>query len=129
MAGKSRQNQDLAIVEALARGEGLTATATLVGCSVSTVRRRLEDPEVRAKVERFRAEMLDSAAGKLGVVIDKAVKTLEGLLTDETPPAVRLAAAKSVIELTFRTREVLSLERRVAEIEARAKSQENTELE
>ena len=60
MAGKSRHNRDRIIVEALARGEGQTAAATLASCSVSTIRRRLDDAEFRERVERFRAEMLDS---------------------------------------------------------------------
>ena len=119
MTGKSRHNQDEVIVEAIARGEGQTATATMAGCSVSTIRRRLEDPQFRSRIDRFRQTMLDAASGRLGSILDRAVKTLEGLLSDETPPAVRLAAAKSAIELTIRTREIISIEVRLAELEAR----------
>lgn len=86
MAAKSRHNRDQIIVEALARGEGQTAAATLAGCSVSTIRRRLEDAKFCEAIEKFRAEMLDSAAGKLGATITKAVSTLEGLLSSDTPP-------------------------------------------
>src|SRR5436190_10291329 len=117
MTGKSRHNQDDLIIESLARGEGHAATAKHSGCSVSTVRRRLEDAEFRRRVESFRETMLDTAAGRLGATIEKAVKTLESLLNAKTPPAVRLAAAKSVIELTFRSREILSWEKRLAEVE------------
>lgn len=120
MAGKSRHNADDLIIEALARGESQTATAKLAGCSATTIRRRLEEPEFRNQVERFRVTMLDCAAGRLGAILNRAVGALEGLLTSKTPPAVRLAAAKAVIELTFRTREVLSWEQRIADIEARA---------
>ena len=119
MAGKSRHDQDDVIVEALARGECQTAVAKLAGCSATTIRRRLENPEFRNQIERFRETMLDSAAGQLGAILNKAVATLEGLLVKSTPPAVRLAAAKSVIELTIRTREVLSWEKRIAELESR----------
>ena len=120
MAGKSRHNRDRIIVEALARGEGQTAAATLAGCSVSTIRRRLDDAEFRARVEKFRAEMLDAAAGKLGSTVVKAVSTLESLLSIETPPAVRMASAKALVEFALRTREALSWEKRLADLEARA---------
>lgn len=119
MAGNNRHNVDELIVEALARGECQTAAAKLAGCSATTIRRRLEDPEIRNQIERFRETMLNSAAGQLGAILSKAVSTLEGLLTKSTPPAVRLAAAKSVVELTIRTREVLSWEKRLTELEAR----------
>ena len=118
MAGKSRQIQDNLIVEALARGEGQTATATFAGVSVSTVRRRLEDSGFRSRIERYRETMLDGAAGKLGSIIEKAITTLESLLDDESPPGVRLSAARSVIEFTFKSREVLSWEKRLAELES-----------
>ena len=120
MAGKSRHNRDTVIVEALARGEGQTATATLVGCSVSTIRRRLDDVAFRDRVERFRAETLDAAAGKLGATVTKAVTTLESLLSSETPPAVRMASAKALVEFALRTREALSWEKRLTDLEARA---------
>ena len=122
MAGKSRHNRDTVIVEALARGEGQTAAATLAGCSVSTIRRRLSEAAFRERVEKFRAEMLDSAAGKLGATVVKAVTTLESLLSSEIPPAVRMASAKALIEFSLRTREALSWEKRIAELEARTSS-------
>ena len=122
MAGKSRHNRDRIIVEALARGEGQTTAATLAGCSVSTIRRRLHDAEFREQVERFRAEMLDEAAGKLGATVTKAVSTLESLLSSETPPAVRMASAKAIVEFALKTREILSWEKRLSDLEARTKS-------
>ncbi len=122
MAGKSRHNRDSVIVESLARGEGQAATATLAGCSVSTIRRRLDDAEFRERVEKFRAEMLDSAAGKLGATVAKAVETLESLLSSGTPPAVRMASAKALVEFALRTREAFSWEKRIADLEARANS-------
>ena len=122
MAGKSRHNRDRIIIEALARGEGQTSAATLAGCSVSTIRRRLDDAEFRARVEKFRAEMLDAAAGKLGSTVVKAVSTLESLLSSETPPAVRMASAKAIVEFALKTREILSWEKRLSDLEARTKS-------
>ena len=127
MAGKSRQNQDHTIVEALARGEGQTATATLVGCSVSTVRRRLDDPEFRNRIERFRGEMLDSAAGKLGAIVEQAVTTLNGLMSKSMPPVVRLGAARSVCDFALRIRESVIWERRLTALEERLNDSKNTD--
>lgn len=122
MTGKTRHNRDSVIIESLARGEGQTAASMLAGCSVSTIRRRLDDAEFRERIERFRAGMLDDAAGKLGATVVKAVATLESLLSAETPPAVRMASAKAIVEFTLRTREILSWEKRLEDLEARAKS-------
>jgi len=119
MAGKSRHFRDSVIVESLARGESQTATATLAGCSVSTIRRRLDDAAFRERIEKFRAEMLDAAAGKLGATVAKAVETLESLLSSDAPPAVRMASARSLIEFSLRAREAVSWEKRLVELEAR----------
>lgn len=120
MTGKSRHNQDDLIVEALARGEGQTSAAKFAGVSISTVRRRLDDPRFCQRIDQFRCAMLDSAAGRLGATLGKALETLESLLAETSPPATRLAAARSVVEFTFRTREVLSWESRLTELESRA---------
>lgn len=113
------------MVETLARGEGQMATAKLAGCSVSTVRRRLEDPQFCRRVDRFRESMLERSAGRLNSLNEKAILTLERLLDAENPPAVQLSAARSIVEFTFRVREILSIEKRLAEVEAAMKAQQD----
>ena len=127
MAGKSRHNQDAVIVAALGRGECHTAAAKLAGCSATTVRRRLDDPLFRVRVERFRSEALDAVAGKLGANVEQAVTTLTALMAAEMPPAVRLGAARAVCDFALRTRESLSWERRLTVLEERLNGHTNTD--
>ena len=127
MAGKSRHNRDDAIVEALARGECQTATARQVGCSVTTIRRRLDDPAFRNRVERFRAEMLDAVAGKLGANVEQAVTTLTSLMAEAMPPVVRLGAARAVCDFALRIRESVTWERRLTALEERLHDSTNTD--
>ena len=117
MAGKSRHNQDAVIIEALARGECQTTTAKRAGCSVTTIRRRLDNPAFQERVERFRAEMLDAAAGKMGAKVEQAVMTLAELMGKSMPPAVRLGASRAVCDFALRIRESLSWERRLTALE------------
>ncbi len=127
MPGKSRHNRDDVIVEMIARGETQTAAAKLAGCSATTVARRLADESFRSRISSFRKEMLDSATGKLSSLLDKAVLTLGKLLDGDNPPGIRLSAAKAVAELTFKARDLLDLETRFAELEARIGSNEKEE--
>ena len=122
MSQKKRQKSEQTLLESIARGESQTTSATLAGVSRSTVRRRLGDPEFRQQVEKFREEMLDATAGRLAASATKAVETLDGLLDADSPPAVRLAAARSVIEFSFKSREVLSWEKRLADLESSVKA-------
>ena len=124
MAGKSRHNVDDQLIEALARGECQSAAAKLAGCSATTVARRLADGSFRNRISEFRKQMLDSAAGKLGSTLAKAVECLGELLDSNVSPSIRLGAARAVAELTFKAREMLDHETRLAELEARMKSGE-----
>lgn len=129
MAGKSCHNRDEAIIEAVSRGECQMATARLAGCSVTTVRRRLEDPDFRGRIERSRAEVLDAAAGQFGATVGQAVSTLKVLMTETMPPAVRLGAARAVCDFALRVRESISWERRLADLESRLAQSESQRRE
>lgn len=106
-------------MEALARGDCQTMAAQRAGCSVTTIRRRLDDPTFRERVERFRIEMLDAAAGKLGAKVEQAVTTLSELMAQTMPPAGRLGASRAVCDFALRIRESLSWERRLTALEDR----------
>lgn len=127
MAGKSRHNQDEIIVEVLARGECQTTAAQRAGCSVTTIRRRLDDPAFRQRVDRFRVEMLDAVAGKMGANVEKAVTTLTALMEDSMPPAVRLGAARAVCDFALRIRESVTWERRLTHLEERLNESSNVD--
>ena len=56
--------------------------------------------------------MLTAAAGE-------AVKTLVALMGSGTPPATRLGAARAMLEIGIKVREVTELAERVAALESR----------
>jgi hypothetical protein len=115
MTAKSGQSGRL--IELLARGESQANAARQTGLSDRTIRRRLDDPAFRQQVDEFRAQMLESASGRLADLLDQALDTLADLMTHSGPPAVRLQAAKCVFESALKYREAASLEQRLLALE------------
>ncbi len=76
-----------------------------------------EDPAFRRRVDAIRTDLFGLAVGRLSQLAGKAADALAGLL-EARNEAVRLQAAKAVLECGMRLREALDLARRVEEIEA-----------
>jgi hypothetical protein len=114
---KSRANELL--VAALACGSTKENAAHQAGVSLSTVHRRLADPEFCRQLQAFRADMVQRTAGALTAAGLEFVKTLVGLVSAGTPPATRLGAARAGLELGMKVREVADLEQRLADLERR----------
>jgi len=65
--------------------------------------------------------MVQRMAGMLAAAGGEAVKSLLALLKETGPAAVRLGAARSVIELAVKLREVAELEPRIAALEGQSR--------
>jgi hypothetical protein len=117
MAGRGRENADEKILVALACGATVPKAAADAGVSTRTVERRLADPKFRARLHQLRGETLERAGGMLTAATLKSVSTLVSLQDAGHPAGVRLQAAKSVLELALRVREVAELEARLAALE------------
>ncbi len=117
MSGGNRKNANEALITALAGGSKIEDAAREAGISESTAYRRLRDPDFRKKVADARAEMVSQAIGRLTLASTGATVTLIKLLAEPTPPAVRLGAARSILELGAKLRESEELEQRVAALE------------
>ncbi len=117
MAGGSRKNADHTLLMALVCGATIENAAKTAGVSERTAHRRLKDPEFAKKLQDMRAEMVQRAAGMLTAAAMEAVKTLLALQKDNTPPAVRLGAARAVLELGMKLRESSELADRIAALE------------
>jgi hypothetical protein len=63
--------------------------------------------------------MVSRTAGTLTAAATEAVRTLLDLLKNSASPAVRLVAARSVLELGLKVREVAEMEERLAALEQR----------
>lgn len=119
MAGGDRRNADAALITALAGGATQQAAAEAAGVSERTVRRRLASPDFASRVAEARTELVRRAVAMLAEASGAAVETLRALLQD-APPAVRLGAARAVLELGVKLRESEELEARIAALEAAA---------
>src|SRR5438034_2765520 len=113
MPGRGRRNADDMLLMALACGATIEAAAQKVGVSQATVYRRLQDPEFQKRLQQLRSDMVKRASSTLNAAGVEAVKTLLALLQSGVPPAVRLGAARSILEIGIKMREVTDLEERL----------------
>jgi hypothetical protein len=84
-----------------------------------TVYQRLEDPAFQARLQATRSEMLERASGMLTAAASEAVRTLLSLQKESVAAAVRLGAARAILEIGMKVREVVELEARLAALEDR----------
>ena len=118
MAHRGRRNADDLLALELAAGKTLRDAALAAGIAERTATRRWADPEFRRLVSRHRGEMVGRAVGELADGMTDAAKTLRELLACESL-AVRLGAARSLLEIGVKAREALELEERVRALEDR----------
>ena len=102
---------------ALAVGATVEQAAERAGVSASTVHRRRREPEFARRVDEARAELVTRAVARVSASATVAADTLRELLGAATPPAVRLGAARSILELGVKLREHEELAARVAALE------------
>ena len=117
MKRNGTENRDDLLIAALSTGATQEAAAAAAQVSRSTLNRRLSDPEFRSRLESARREIFERAADRAAGITATALDTLAALLGEEEPPAVRLGAARAVLENALRLREVATLGERVAAIE------------
>jgi hypothetical protein len=104
----------------LAMGDSPEQAAKKAGCGVRTLRRWMaEDADFTARVKELRAEMTSQAVGRLVASMTKAAEQLAILAVRGSREAIRLQAAKAVLELAIRVRETEELEERIVALEAR----------
>jgi len=119
MAHRGRQQADDAFLLALACGATIENAARQSGLSVRTAHRRMADESFRRRLQEMRADMVQRTAGALTAAANEAVRTLVDLLKPAMPAAVRLGAARSVLEISMKLRETAELEQRLAALEKR----------
>src|SRR5579885_2440084 len=118
--GQRKKNED-ALLLALACGATVEAAARQCALSERTIYRRLREPDFRARLQAVRSDMVQRTSGMLTAAAGEAVRTLLALQKESAPAAVRLGAARAVLELGIKVREVAELEARMDELEAMVK--------
>jgi hypothetical protein len=114
-----RRNADEQLLMALACGVTVENAARQAGISPATAYRRLADPPFRRRLQTLRGDMVSRTAGTLTAAATEAVRTLLELLKSSASGSVRLGAARAVLEIGMKVREVAELEERLAELEQR----------
>jgi hypothetical protein len=118
MAENGRRKGDATLLLALASGRTVRDAAQLAGVGERTATRRVADADFRRRVAELRGEMVGRALGRMADGMSEAADVLRALMTAGTPPAVRLGAARTLLELTVKLRESVELEQRLAALEA-----------
>lgn len=107
---------------ALAKGLSFEEAAAEAKCGLRTLKRwSAEDDDFRRRVSQLRGELVSGAMGRMAGQMSEAADTLGELLGAKNE-AVRLGAARSVLELGFRLRESVELEERIRALEGRQTS-------
>src|SRR5436309_14764165 len=117
MTDKPRKKAEDALLLALACGATVDSAARQCGLSERTVYRRLADPEFRQRLQEVRTDMVQRTAAMLTASAMEAVKTLLALQAASYPGAVRLGAARAILEQGVKIREVADLEQRLVALE------------
>lgn len=118
MASQSgRRKADEQLILALACGATAETAARQAGVSARTVYNRLNDPAFKTRLREVQADILQRTAGALTAAATESVRTLLELQKPGTPPATRLGAARAVLELGLKIREIVELETRIAALE------------
>jgi len=117
MPGGDRKNADNALMLALACGATVESAARKASVSESTVFRRLNDPGFQRELNAMRSDMVQRATGMLTAATMEAAKTLLNLQHDSVPPAVRLGAARAILDFGLKMRQIVELEERLMAME------------
>jgi hypothetical protein len=118
MAHFYRKKGEDELALALACGASVDHAAHKSGLTPRTVYRRLSQPAFRQRVQALRADMVQRAAGTMTAASLEAIRTLVELLPPQVPDAVRLGAARTILEVGMKLRQVADFEARLAAVEA-----------
>ena len=117
MSQRRRRKADHKLLMAFACGATVESAARQAGVSESTAHRRLEDAAFRQQLQAMRADLVQRTAGALTAASTESVRTLLELQKASAPPAVRLGAARSILEIGIKLREAADLEERLSVLE------------
>jgi hypothetical protein len=117
VAKKATKRADEQLLLALACGATVEAAARQAGVGPATVYRRLQNPAFARRLQKLRFDMVQRTAGALTAAHTEAVRTLLELMRAPAKDNVRLGAARSVLEIGMKVREVADLEERLAALE------------
>jgi Helix-turn-helix domain len=117
MSGHVRKNGRQVAVLAIASGETIAAAARKANVAERTLYRWRNDDDFCKEVNQARAEMFGRALGYMAEGTVSGALTLRQLCLKGKAETVRLGAARALIELGTKLREVVELEQRLSALE------------
>jgi hypothetical protein len=119
MPSGNRHTADETFLMAFASGATVEKAAHTAGISVRTAFRRLDDPLIKQRLKEIRLEIIQRGSSILSSSAADAVTTLQALMQPNVPAAVRLGAARALLEMNVKIRETAEMIERFETIEAR----------
>lgn len=110
---------DKKILAGLITGGSIRKAAEIIGCSSTTIRKRLERPEFRSEYERMKSELLTEASAELCARLGDSAAVLAEIMTDDSAtPGMRIQAADAILRHAIRYYSLSEIERRITALEA-----------
>jgi hypothetical protein len=110
---------------ALLSGKTVTAAAHAAGVNEKTLRGwASQDEAFKRDLAEARRTVFQVGMERLQALSGKAIDTLSELMGKDSPPTVRLGAARTVVELGLHERDADVIVRRLDELEALVREQE-----
>ena len=119
VAESQRKKNEDALLLALACGATVESAARQCDLCERTIYRRLRDREFRIQLHRVRADMVARTAAMLTAAGLESVRTLLELQKGTSPAAIRLGAARAILEIGLKLREAVDLQLQIDELEGR----------
>jgi len=94
--------------------------AKAAGVSKATIFRWMAESEFSAALRDMSGRLLEGAVATLQIGSSEAVEALRGVLADKmATDAAKVSAARTLLEMALRVRELFEHEQRIAELEER----------
>jgi AcrR family transcriptional regulator len=120
--GDKRPRLQEAAIAALLSHPTLDSAAKAAGVSRATLFRWTQEPDFQAAYRDARRQAMDGAIATLQAATAEAVAALRKALREKG--STRVTAARAIWEFSFRSRELLDIEERLATLEQRFGGQE-----
>ncbi|MBA2716278.1 MAG: hypothetical protein H0U51_04365 [Propionibacteriales bacterium] len=104
------------LVAGIVAGRSLREVAAMAGASVSTVQRRLKDPDVIADIKDERSQQRQETLGRFSQLRTSCIDRL-AVLVDDANAGISLRAIALILNATGRLDSTFDLEQRLTELE------------
>ncbi len=116
--GEKRSRKEEAAVSALLTESGIAAAARKADVAESTLRHWLQDSDFAERCRSARRQVLEQSTARLQLATVDAVNALQAVVTSQdSPPSIRVSAARTILDMAYRAVEVGELSERLHSLE------------